>query len=285
MNMKKCPRCGNENSDGMIYCLECGESLGESPVAGWPLTGAKTESYSEQQTVVRNPPQATQNFRGELPATRSASINKKIFVVIGGIVALGLLVIVGAAAIIGYNYFARTKTVVSNGNNSTQNTGNKTGTPSNSSSPAVTPSPVVSFTPPVEPTKNGTFSVFANAGWQLSNIDTVALENFRTKVQGKVDLVGVKTGISASGVNDAASKSRRIYPEFPTGALLMRTRYADGKYSNVMAVTTSGANGSWQNFPDERGRIEFCINDNAPEQNGGQFTVTVTFTSIAKQKK
>lgn len=275
----------------MIYCLECGESIGESPAAGWPLTGAKTESYSEQQTVVRNPQQATRNFRGEFPAAPSTSSNKKIFVIIAGVVALGFLVIVGAAAIVGYNYFARKTTVVANVNSSTPSSGNKAGTPSNSSSPAtnssptVTPSPAVSFTPPIEPTRSGTFSVFANAGWQLSNIDTVALENFRTKVQGKVDLVGVKTGISASGVNDAASKSRRIYPEFPTGALLMRTRYADGKYSNVMAVTTSGANGTWQNYPDERGRIEFCINDNAPEQNGGQLMVTVTFTGIAKQKK
>lgn len=269
----------------MIYCLECGESLGDATATGWTPTGAKTESYAEVHTVVRNQPQATRNFHGEIPAVRSSGSTKKIFVVVAGIAALVLLMILGAAAIIGYNYFARSKTVVTNGNNSAPNTGNRSGTPSNSSSPAANSSPAVTFTPPIEPTKNATFSVYANAGWQLSNIDTVALENFRTSVQGKVDLVGVKTGISASGVNDAASKSRRIYPEYPTGALLMRTRYADGKFSNVAAVTTSGSNGSWQNYPDERGRIEFCINDNAPEQNGGQFTVTVKFVSVAKPKR
>jgi hypothetical protein len=56
----------------------------------------------------------------------------------------------------------------------------------------------------------------------------------------------------------------------------MRTRYADGKTSNTIAMTTNGANGSWQNFPYEIGKLEFCINDNAPEQNGGQFIVTKT---------
>ncbi len=269
----------------MHYCLECGESLDSSPVEGWPTSGAKTESYSEIHTVVRNQPQATRNFQGNVPSAQStASGNKKILVVVGGIAALVVLMIAGVAAIIGYNYLRRPG-IVPSGNNSTPNAANKAGTPSNSSSPAANSSPVVTFTPPIEPTKNATFSVYANAGWQLSNIDTVALENFRTSVQGKVDLVGVKTGISASGAKDAASNSRRIYPEYPTGALLMRTRYADGKYSNVMAVTTNGSNGSWQNFPDERGRMEFCINDNAPEQNGGQFTVTVKFVSVATSKK
>jgi hypothetical protein len=65
----------------------------------------------------------------------------------------------------------------------------------------------------------------------------------------------------------------------------MRTRYADGKTSNTVAMTTNGANGSWENNPYEIGKLEFCINDNAPEQNGGQFIVTKTFTSVPKAKK
>ena len=65
----------------------------------------------------------------------------------------------------------------------------------------------------------------------------------------------------------------------------MRTHYADGKFSNVMSMTTNGSNGSWRNFQDEVGKLEFCINDNAPAQNGGQFTISVTLTKVANAKK
>ena len=151
--------------------------------------------------------------------------------------------------------------------------------------PSISPTPQLSITPPVEATKKGSFTVFANNGWQLSDIDVIPLEQFTTGVTGLVDLTGLKTGVSSKGLTDTATKSRRTYPEFPTGALLMRTHYADGKYSNVQPVTAPPSKGTWQNFPDERGRLEFCINDSAPEQNGGQFTVTVTMTSVPKAKK
>jgi hypothetical protein len=65
----------------------------------------------------------------------------------------------------------------------------------------------------------------------------------------------------------------------------MRTRYADGRFSNTVAVSAGGASGSWQNLPDERGMIEFRINDNAPQSNGGQFTVHVRLTRVPKSKK
>ncbi len=267
----------------MNFCLNCGETLSSDQVP-WPQSEQKTSAFAETPTVVRNQPFATRAFQESVPPPAKSGGSSKLIMVLGGVAVLVLLLIAGVAAIVGYNYFARSRSVVTNANDASPTIVNKP-SPNNANSPPTNSPPAPTFTPPLEPTKNGTFTVYANGGWQLSSIDTVPLENFRTKIQGKVDVSGVKTGITASGVDDAASKSRRIYPEFATGALLMRTRYADGKFSNVMAVAGRTSTGSWQNFPDERGRIEFCINDNAPEKNGGQFTVTVTFTNIAKQKK
>ena len=61
----------------------------------------------------------------------------------------------------------------------------------------------------------------------------------------------------------------------------MRTRYADGRFSNTVAA---GVNGSWENLPEERGMLEFAVNDNAPKDNGGQFTIRVKMTSVPKKK-
>jgi hypothetical protein len=267
----------------MNYCLNCGETLG-SPQPDFQPTEQKTSSFVETPTVVRNQPFVTSTIQNDVRPRAASGGSGKLLMVLGGVAVLIFLLVAGVAAIIGYNYFAKpTQTVSNTGNGNSQNSNRSTA--NSNSSPSANSAPAASFTPPVEPTKKGTFTVYANGGWQISNIDTVPLENFRTSIDGKVDISGVKTGITAKGVSDATSKARRIYSEYPTGALLMRTRYADGKFSNVMAVAASGSTSSWQNYPDERGRIEFCINDNAPESNGGQFTVTVTFTNIAKPKK
>lgn len=289
--MKKCLACGRENADEMSFCLDCGQPLAVSQPPGWLGSDAPTTSFGESPTTVGNQSFETQTLPRNFAGATQPKNSKKLFVILGGIAALILLLIAAGAAIVGYNYYAASKRVVTPTPSATPSIGNKStpnktsSTPTVSPTVAVSPTPNVSFTPPTEPTKSGTFTVYANGGWQLSDIDTVALENFRTKVEGKIDVAGVKTGVSASGVSDTKSKSRRIYPEFPTGALVMRTRYADGKFSNVAAVSARGATGQWQNFPDERGKIEFCINDNSPGQNGGQFTVTVTMTSVPKAKK
>ncbi len=55
----------------------------------------------------------------------------------------------------------------------------------------------------------------------------------------------------------------------------MRTRYADGKYSKISIVKTKNSTGVWQNADDEHGKLEFCINDNAPEGNDGEFVVSL----------
>jgi len=284
--MKKCLVCGHDNLDEMGFCLQCGRPLADTAGSGWKPADPVTVSLAETPTVIRRGFADTQALGQQVAAPPPSRSGSKMIAIFGGLAVLVLLLIAGIGAVVGYNYFSKPKTIAANTNSSPASNG-KGSIPANSptATPAASPTPAVSFTPPAEPTRTGSFTVYGNAGWQLSDIDTVALENFRTKIEGKIDIDGVKTGATASGVKDPASKSRRIYPEFPTGALLMRTRYADGNFSNVAAIAAGKSTGQWQNFPNETGRIEFCVNDNAPQQNGGQFTVTVTMTSVPKAKK
>lgn len=300
--MKRCQQCGYENVETMRFCLECGTPLPDAPLV-INLSDQPTESLSggaatnfgagrETETFAAgrgNAPHNFGNFTASAPPPKS---NKKLFLILGGLASLLVLLGVAGAAIVFYNY--RQNRIVSASPTPALAPTAKTGkspTPKSSASPAATPSaspgktPEASFTPPVEPTKKGTFTVNADEGWQLSDIDVVSLEKFRTNVQGAIDLSGIKSSVPPGGLTDAKTKSRRVYPEFPTGALLMRTRYADGKTSNTVSMTTNGANGNWENFPNETGKLEFCINDNSPAANGGQFIVTVTLTSVPKAKK
>lgn len=282
----------------MRFCLQCGTPLADAPLifnlrdsnAAADQSAPDTAFNRSAETAFGNQP-FPPNFP-HAPTARPKS-GKKIFFILGGVLSLFALVGVAGALIVYFNW----KTggaIVANSTlpaASPRALADKSPSPkssvSPSASPAATPNvaaPQPTFTPPLEPTKKGTFTVYANGGWQLSEIDTVPLENFRTSAEGLIDLAGIKTSVSSKGLSDPKTKSRRIYPEYPTGALMMRTRYADGKYSNVQPVTAAPSVGVWQNFPDERGRLEFCINDNAPEGNGGHFTVTKTMTSVPKAK-
>jgi hypothetical protein len=205
--------------------------------------------------------------------------------IIGVVIAL-LLGMLGAVGGIGWYLYSKSGPEVANRNTKNENV-SPSPTDSNANtrpSPEASPSPSnKSFEPPTTPTKEGTFTVYANEGWQLSNIAVVPYEKYTTRVDGIVDLAGAKAGIRAGGDKDAKLKSRRLFAEYPTGALLMRTRYADGRFSNTVAVV-AGASGEWENLPDERGMLEFAINDNAPKDNGGQFTVRVRMKSVPKKK-
>lgn len=286
--MKKCQKCFSENEDLMSFCWECG-----TPLSNSFDTNAKTEEFSvptplstptvyggnyEPETVVNKKYGFNSTFQQASPPPKS---KKGIFLAIIGIVLLLGLGLVAVAGVVIYSLMPSPNPPVTIKPSPTPWSIDKTPTPR--INPTATPQ--VSFTPPIEPTKQGSFTVYANQNWQLSDIDVVPLEEFTTKVEGKADIAGIKTGVSSSGVSDAKTKSRRLYPEFPTGALLMRTRYADGKYSNMVAISANGANGNWKNYPDERGKIEFCINDNSPANNGGQFTVSVKLTRVPKGKK
>jgi hypothetical protein len=266
----------------MSFCWNCGTALPDLFD-----TTAKTQEMSVQLASNTPTVESTHDMK-TIEANRFIHLStplpveeppkSKTFLIIGGIAGLLILGLITVAGVVVYNLIPPKNNVV---NVVTTPTATAT---AKSTTPTQKPTPDTSFTPPVEPTKEGTFTVQANTGWQLSELATVANEQFSTTVGGKIDLAGIKNDVAATGVNDAKTKFRRIYPEFPTGALLMRTRYADGKYSNVVPLLTNGSNGNWENYPDERGKIEFCINDNSPENNSGSFTVKLKFNGIAKPK-
>ena len=50
----------------------------------------------------------------------------------------------------------------------------------------------------------------------------------------------------------------------------MRTHLPNGGHSNIQAVSSGEY---WENYEDERGLLEFIVNDNAPERNSGSLRI------------
>jgi hypothetical protein len=300
--MVRCWKCGRENDEGMRFCTNCGTPIqpaqggGAGAGGGGAAAGATGFDPAQSETISFNAPTQTSTGRGATPTspytmpagapsyteTTPKSRTGMVVGILAGVLLLGILSVGGVAA---YYYFSNRSEVATDNTNKKEGNLEQDKKPANANaSPASEPSPTPaakpSFDPPTVATKEGSFTVYANEGWQLSEIDVVPLEKFTTMVAGIVDIAEVKTGVRAGGVSDAKFKSRRLYSEFPVGALLMRTRYADGRFSNMVAA---GVNGNWENLPDERGRLEFIINDNSPKDNGGQFTIKVKMTSVPKK--
>ncbi|MBC7796742.1 MAG: zinc ribbon domain-containing protein [Pyrinomonadaceae bacterium] len=261
--MKRCLQCSTDNGDNAAFCVQCGTSFADSSF------GFK-QNYGSQSGVNYNNYNNPQNF-GQ--SGNGAKSNNNLVIWLG--VAFGAALLVGLIGVAGIVAFFSInskrdepiRTVYTNSNND---------------APYKNPSKLL-FDAPTVPTKQGSFTVDADKGWQLSDIDVVPSQIFTTKVNGKIDVDGIKKSLTSSGYD--GDESRRIHTEFLTGALLMRTRYADGSFSNVVAVTAKGTSGSWENRPDERGKLEFTVNDNAPQENNGQFTVSTNLTSVPKSKK
>ncbi len=221
----------------------------------------------------------------ELPKKKTG----KYFWIFGGLVSLLIFALAGLAAILFLtSKFRQDDTAVKTPTPAVSPTRRTSSSPekspnidlSNTSSAPEIPAPKPNFTPPAKPTAQGDFNVRADENWQLSNLDVVPNEKFLLLPMGKVNLREIEKDISAEGSSDKKHQSRRLYQEFPTGALLMRTRYSDGKYSKISAVADKKATGIWQNAPDERGKLELCINDNAPDGNDGEFVVSLSVIEL-----
>src|SRR5438067_10756445 len=108
--MKKCAACLHEDSDEMSFCLNCGKPLAEFRPPGWPGSESPTTAFNETPTTVRRgsfetspiPPQFT-------AAPVPPRSNKKLLVVLGGAAALLLLIFAAGAAIVGHNYYSRSR--------------------------------------------------------------------------------------------------------------------------------------------------------------------------------
>jgi len=254
----------------MNFCLECG-----TPLTASPLSDAKTEYLPV-------------NLQSIPTVAPSINKNRKYFWIFGGLASLLILVLLGiAGALFLANRLGKGNVAVKTPTPAVSPTRKASPTPQKSAridlsnASAETPeielnvSPNPNFTPPNKPTARGVFNVKADKNWQLSNLDVVGGEKFVLLGLGSVNLREIGKGVSPEGIADKKHQSRRLFLEFPTGALLMRTRYADGKYSKISMVAANKASGVWQNAPDERGKLEFCINDNAPAGNDGEFVVSL----------
>lgn len=261
--MKKCLQCSTDNGDNAAFCVQCGTSFAASSF------GFK-QNYGSQPVQNYNNPQ---NF-GQFGNGSVAKSNNSLFIWLG--VAFGAILLFGLIGVVAIVAFLSMPPKRDEQIRTVYTDSNKRDVPFKEPSKLL-------FDAPTVPTKKGSFTVDADKGWQLSDIDVVPSQIFTTKVTGKIDVDGIKKSLTSSGYD--GDESRRIHTEFFTGALLMRTRYADGGFSNVVAVTAKDTSGSWENRPDERGKLEFTINDNAPQDNSGQLTVSTTLTSVPKSKK
>jgi zinc-ribbon domain len=303
--MKRCQTCGKENDDSMSFCLDCGTALANAPIIintqgnspsqpGGPPTNFNTNRETETFVANRNNypntfPQAPQPFVS--PATGGGSRpNSKLLPILGGLAALVILLGVAGGAIIYYVYkpgpgptYSPTPTPSASPSGSPKKSPSPGASPSVSPSVSPSASPQASFTPPTSATRTGSFTVYPNGAWQLSDIDVTSEEEYTTAAAGLIDLGGLKTHVTPAGITDASAKSRRLFADFPTGALLFRTHFADGHVGNIQPVSSAKGK-DWVNFKDEIGKLEFCINDNDASSNGGQFTVTVTMKKDPSKK-
>lgn len=116
--MKRCGKCGNENADDMRFCLECGNQLPDAPIfinlqndTAQNQADLKTDSFGQSvNTQVGGGGQYAQpNYASA--ANRPRRSNTKIYLAVGGVVALLLLLFAGVGAIVVYNMMNSEETV------------------------------------------------------------------------------------------------------------------------------------------------------------------------------
>lgn len=105
--MKRCGKCGNENADEMQFCLECGNQLADAPFvvniqdnATQKQTDVKTDSFGQSVNTQVNNQYTPPDYSA---ANRPRRSNTKIYLAVGGILALFLLLITAVGAVVVYN--------------------------------------------------------------------------------------------------------------------------------------------------------------------------------------
>lgn len=102
--MKTCQACGHANADEMRFCLECGKPLPDAPIVfniGSSQSGQQPPQFNQPSGFGSQGFQQPSQF-SMVPPPKPKS-NKKIFIAIGGVLALFVLVFVGIAGIVAYN--------------------------------------------------------------------------------------------------------------------------------------------------------------------------------------
>ncbi len=113
--MKRCGKCGNENADDMRFCLECGNQFPDAPIVvnigdtAQKQADLKTDSFGQSVNTQVNNQYAQPNYA--TAANRPRRSNTKIFLAVGGIVALLLLLMTAVGAVVVYNMMNSEETV------------------------------------------------------------------------------------------------------------------------------------------------------------------------------
>lgn len=165
--MKRCDRCGNENADQMQFCLQCGNVLPAAPIVV-NLQNDQTQKPTEAKTdSFNNPSVATQvgfnrNTQSgySAPTVNQPRSNKgKIFLAVGGVLALLLLFGVAIAAIVVYNIFSKQRVQINPTPTPvpTRSTDKNSPTPNATNSPKTTPT--TQSSPTDEPEENPNINV------------------------------------------------------------------------------------------------------------------------------
>ncbi len=171
--MKNCQICGNQNSDDMRFCLNCGKPLPDAPIVfnlqdsgsqgGQPSSPGTNPYGKSMETQFGKPPvfqQPQQNY-SMVPPAKSGGGSKKMMIAVGGVVALFLLIIVAVAGIVGYNMLKPSKPIVSI---------SPTPTVSPSASPSPSPSASKSPSPTPKPSESPNTTTYANVKVKFSKV-------------------------------------------------------------------------------------------------------------------
>lgn len=188
--MKKCQVCGNENSDEMRFCLECGTSLPSSPMvinlqesAVQRSSEMKTESYEKSMETRVGGGRGTgfNNFVKPPPPRKSGS--GKILLILGGIAFLGLMFLAVGGAIVAYNWDNIAKMFEDPTPAPTPRT--PTPTPVTPTPTPKTPTPTPTPTTPT-PTPNSNIKVSFDRVWVDYNVTEKGRKGMRIHVKFSV---------------------------------------------------------------------------------------------------
>lgn len=157
--MKTCPKCSTQYADDTLsFCLNDG-----TPLAG-AAADTPTDVFNESETVVRGAgqsgsdwqqSQATHYIPQQQVSQPSPTSGGKSTMVMVATAALGLLVLVGVAAVVGFIYFNSAGTNVAVANTNSSPVPSRTPETNKAANTVATPSPspkISSPTPAVSPT-------------------------------------------------------------------------------------------------------------------------------------
>lgn len=243
--MNKCQVCGNENSDEMRFCLECGTPLPDSPlIINLPDSTAQkqseinTASYEKSvQTQARGRNAGFNNFANIPSRPKSGGGRGKIFLILGGAAVIVLLFLTAGAAIIAYNWDEITELFDKPTPTPTPKT--PTPTPTTPTPTPKTPTPTPA-TPTPTPKTNSDIKVSFDRAWVDYNVTEEGRKGMRVHVKFSVkNLKDVKSYVAVYFQKKDGTSLTTGNPDFRSqnGNLAIfysiKPAYDDAEYNDI----------------------------------------------------